>query len=180
VRTVHRILLGVGLAALVFLASCSQPGASSSTPPSPAQAQTITKNVVAALQAAMSGVKGTNPGKGLSAQTTYNGNGFSVSYTTSTSGTTNTYNVSITFTGYSYTYGSDTVVFNSGTATMVMTVDSSSGNISLVYNGNFNITYDGTPYTFSWNITYNYTGSTGVYTYTGTYTIDGQTYTWSG
>lgn len=71
-RKTYRVLLGVGLAALVLLASCSQPGASS-TPPSNADAQTISKNVIAALSAAMSGVKSLNGAKGLASQNTYTG-----------------------------------------------------------------------------------------------------------
>lgn len=182
-RKTYRVLLGVGLAALVLLASCSQPGASS-TPPSPAQAKTITANVIAAISAAFTasgaGTKAAS-GKGLASQDTtysgsYSGNGYTVAYTaTSYTAGGGTATVTITFSGYSYSG----VTFSSGKAILAYTADAA-GDFNFAYTGNFNITYNGTAYTFGWNLTANYTAATTSYTYSGTYTIDGQSYTYTG
>jgi len=183
-RKTYRVLLGVGLAALVLLASCSQPGASS-TPPSNADAQTITKNVMAAISAAFSAsgasVKSVPGGKGVTSQTittypiSFSNSYYSASGTVTINGTVTTANVTITFRGYSY----NGVTFSSGTATIAYTADSSTNDFSFVYTGNFNITYNGTPYTFSWNLTANFTYPS-TYAYTGTFTINGTTYTYTG
>ncbi len=179
-RTAYRVFLGVGLAALVFLASCSQPGASS-TPPSNAQAQTMTTNVMTALSAAMTAsgasYKSLNSGKGLASQTTisYSGAGYTVTGYYNSSGSGVSANITITFTSFS----SNGITFSSGSANLVLTIDSA-GNETLVYTGNFNITYQGTPYTFGWNLTYSYVVSPYSITYTGYFTIDGQQYTYTG
>ena len=186
-KTAHRVLLGLGLAALVFLASCSQPGSSSSTPPSNAQAQIITTNVLAAMQAALGASpasyktsKGvgtqSNPAPGTYSFGPNNESGYTISGSYTWTGSyVSSATLTITFASYTY----NNVTLNSGTATMALTGDAS-GDENLVYTGSFNITYQGTPYTFGWDLTYNYVASGTTITYSGYFTIDGQQYTYTG
>ena len=174
------------IAVAALLVGCSHPGAYS-TPPSNSQAQSMNAAVITAVGAAFSGsgspplsIVGTSKMySGLyipRASFSYTGATYSITGSDNQSGGTVTYpetfTLTITFSGYT----ADGVTFNSGSATLTM--DATDANdFTLSYVGNFDITYQGTPYTFTWTI--DVTDSSSTITYSGNFTIDGTTYTFT-
>jgi len=154
-----RVFLLAALASLLVLFGCNQPGGGSL---SNTQAQAI-------AQAVMSAFGSDGAPKSIVSQK-------AIGYTTTTATIPNGESFTYAFTGgYSY----NGVTFNSGTATLALTTDSSTY-MQIVYTGTFNITYQGTLYTFGWNITFYDPLPTGTPSYSGNFTINGQTFTFIG
>ncbi len=176
-------VLSVVMAALALLSGCSQPASA----PSSSQAQAMNASVITAVGSAFAGSGSGAPLSlvrvgttvdpltvvAVKGMQTWSGPGYTITGMESTLGVyPETFDLTITFNGYS----ADGVTFNSGSAALNMTVTDAT-DLTATYSGSFDITYQGTPYTFSWTINISVTSSTA--SYTGSFTINGTTYSYS-
>jgi hypothetical protein len=178
------LVAAAGLAAIVILFGCTQPGGS--TPPSASQAQTMNTSVIAAINAALS-TSGTPALSLVKTKTSLSlptlpkttsfpiyGNGYTINGTENTTGNPQTFDLTITFNNYTY----QNVTLTSGSATINVSYNTTTNAFTGSYTGSFDIMYQGQSYTYSWNITFSYDGVS-VYSFNGTFVIDGTTYTYS-